>query len=464
MADVFISYTSADRDWAKWLHDECVALGHTPHIHEFEIKGSADIFAWMEKRHNAADHVLCVMSDDYLKAPYSTLERNAAHWQAAAKRPGFVLFVVVKPCTLPTLSDHMRRVELHGVPEDAARERFRIFMEGEKPEAFTPFPGRAAALHNITVATPTHFMGRDDALADIDAALKRYAGRVAITALHGLRGVGKSTLARVYAERHRHNYRATWWIRAQSADGLRTDLVGLGVRLQWVPPDLDESDALPRVMERLAAEGEGVLLIYDNAMDEKSLRPFLPKGGSARIIITSNAHAWRALAEPVEIRLWPKETGGNYLVARTGREAEREAAEALSHALGGLPLAHEQAAAFCEEMEIGLGDYLRRFEAQPAEFLDDAAHAPGDYHDGLTVAKTFALAIEAAGRRHPLAEPLIVLCALLAPEPVPLFLFEDAGEYFGEALPELLAGNALEKAVAALRSFALIERADHERD
>jgi hypothetical protein len=65
----------------------------------------------MEQRYNAADRVLCLVSDDYLKAPYSTLERNAALWQAASKRPGFVLLVVLKPCTVPTLSDHIRRCE-----------------------------------------------------------------------------------------------------------------------------------------------------------------------------------------------------------------------------------------------------------------------------------------------------------------------------------------------------------------
>ena len=59
-------------------------------------------------------------------------------------------------------------------------------------------------------------MGRDDALAAIETALKRYEGRVAITALHGLRGVGKTTLAAAFAERHRGDYRATWWIRAQA--------------------------------------------------------------------------------------------------------------------------------------------------------------------------------------------------------------------------------------------------------
>ena len=34
--------------------------------------------------------------------------------------------------------------------------------------------------------------------------------------------------------------------------------------------------------------------------------------------------------------------------------------------MGGLPLAHEQAAAYCERLEISLDEYRKRFEAAPA--------------------------------------------------------------------------------------------------
>jgi hypothetical protein len=89
------------------------------------------------------------LSDDYLKAPYSTLERHAALWQAAKKRPGFVLLVVVKPCKLPTLSDHLRRCELFGVPEDAARVRFKEFMSKRCTSRDIGFPGKVFAVSNI---------------------------------------------------------------------------------------------------------------------------------------------------------------------------------------------------------------------------------------------------------------------------------------------------------------------------
>jgi hypothetical protein len=432
-------------------------LGDTPHIHEWEINGGDDIYGWMERRHDAADHVLCVVSDEYLRAPYSTLERNAALWQAASKRPGFVLLVAVKSCRLPTLSDHIRRCELYGIPKEAARVRFREFMaKRTAPEAIA-FPGKAFAVSNIPIRVPTHFMGRNDALAAIETALNRYEGRVAITALHGLRGVGKTTLAAAYAERHRGGYRATWWIRAQSEITMRADLVALGIRLDWAA-DAKEELAVDTVMERLRHEGEGVLLLFDNAIEAGALKPYLPRGGAAKVLVTSNAHAWRGVAEPVEIRLWPKEIGADYLIARTGRTSERAAAEALSEVLGGLPLAHEQAAAYCERLDISLAEYRRRFEAAPVRLLDDARHAAPEYHDGLTVAKTFALAIEEAAKLNPVAEPLIVHAALLAPEPIPLFLFSEARETFGEPLAAALTGDGLDEAVAALRGFALLDR------
>ena len=40
MARFFISYTSADRSWALWITDELRAMGHDPHIHESEVRGT----------------------------------------------------------------------------------------------------------------------------------------------------------------------------------------------------------------------------------------------------------------------------------------------------------------------------------------------------------------------------------------------------------------------------------------
>jgi hypothetical protein len=88
--------------------------------------------------------------------------------------------------------------------------------------------------------------------------------------------------------------------------------------------------------------------------------------------------------------------------------------------------------------------------------LGDARYVPADYR--LTVVKTFALAIGEAAKLHAGAEPLIVHAALLAPEPIPLFLFAEGREQFGGPLKSALADDGLDEAVAALGKFALIVR------
>jgi tetratricopeptide (TPR) repeat protein/transcriptional regulator with XRE-family HTH domain len=317
---------------------------------------------------------------------------------------------------------------------------------------------RGAGVNNIPIRVPALFMGRDTVLADIAAEFDadKLPLAVSITALHGLRGVGKSTLAAAYAERHRGDYRAAWWIRAQAESSLRADLVMLGIRLGWVGTDDDEGPALKLVMEQLRQHGKGILLIYDNAIEAKRLKPYLPLGGEAHVLITSNAHAWRGVAVALQIDVWPKDIGGDFLTRRTGRTAEREEAEALSQALAGLPLAHEQAAAYCERLGIPLGVYLKRFAAAPTKFLGDSRHVPADY--GLNVANTFTLAIEEAAKLHPAAQSLIVHAALLEAAPIPLFLFAEAREKFDEPLRSALADDGLDEAVAALRAFALVDR------
>jgi hypothetical protein len=53
MADIFVSYTSSDRHWTLWIGQELKTLGHLPHIHEWEIESSDDIYAWPPTMYSA---------------------------------------------------------------------------------------------------------------------------------------------------------------------------------------------------------------------------------------------------------------------------------------------------------------------------------------------------------------------------------------------------------------------------
>jgi tetratricopeptide (TPR) repeat protein len=349
----------------------------------------------------------------------------------------------------------------HQKATEAKKKPKTSFSEEALPPSKSVDPVAAAVLTgnrlvvNVRTRVPTHFRGHET-LDLIENALNKPQGDLAAVALHGLRGVGKTTLAIAYSHRCWTKCRAVWWIKAETESGMRSDLINLGVRLGWIRADETEELALSTVMDRLTHEGEGILLIYDNALNANSLKHFLPGGGHARIVVTSNNHAWRSVATPIDVKPWLKHVGADFLLARSGRPDTHEAAEALSEALDGLALAHEMAAAYCEQREMSLAQYHRLFQTQPAGFLDDIRYSPSEY--GLTVAKTFALAIEAATQNHSAADALISYVAMLAPEPIPIFLFSEGVEEFDESLSSMVAGDALEEAFLALRAFALVQR------
>jgi tetratricopeptide (TPR) repeat protein len=311
---------------------------------------------------------------------------------------------------------------------------------------------------NFKVYVPAHFQGREGELQKISAALVPRDGRPARVILYGMPGVGKTVIAHAYVALHETEYHAIWQIDARTPSTMRANLVGMGVRLGWVAPDQQEEAAFQMVMDKLSHDGEGLLLIYENASDAKAVEPLLPSIGKAHVIILANDYAWRRLGEAFEVENWDETIGGRFLIARSGdRATGDDQAAKLSLMLGGLPLAHEQAAAYCEEKEqISLADYIKLFNEGPIELLADSEFAPAEY--GRTVARTFHLAILAAKERHCAAEWVIAFASMLSPEPVPVFLLSEAlrsapGQFAAE-----LTGDGLEKALRAARAFALIDR------
>jgi len=474
MAKIFASHTTANDDWADWIGREAEALGFEVSIDHWDEVGN--IAEWMYARMEAGDIVLCVCSEAYFRATFTKWELETAHWASVTEKKNLLKPIYVEACAnIPRFLSPIFRCDLQGLDEKAAREALARFLGpkgrpdniGFPPSKKAPVfpPDKPLAHSNVPLREPEHFLGRDNSLAEIEKNLAKTNGRVVVTALHGLRGVGKSTLAAVYAHKNRCKYRATWWIAAQRESTLRADLTGLGVAMKWIDKNEKEEAAVRTVLERLRDDGAGVLLIFDNANAAEEIRSYLPVSGEAKIIATSNSDDWLGLATPVEIDVWPKETGADFLVERTGRINERADALALSEALGGLPLAHEQAGAYCTRLKVSFADYLMGFEAAPVAFLDKERDAVADYHNRLTVAKSFTIAIEQASKLHPAAAPLIEYAALLAPEPIPLFFFLEGGKELGPPF-DTLEAEGLDEAIAALRTFALVDREtiEDERD
>jgi tetratricopeptide (TPR) repeat protein len=227
-------------------------------------------------------------------------------------------------------------------------------------EAASPAPVALAQLPPPVAG----FTGRDDDLAVITGLLDptRPSGTVVVSAVAGLAGVGKTTLAvqagHVVQERgwyqggvlfiDLHGYDEA---PAQPAQALDALLRALGIPGERIPPSGEERAGLYR--SALAQISEPVLVIADNASSEAQVRPLLPGVRPHRVIVTSR-HTLAGLdARLLDLRVLD-EAAGLELLDRALRAArpddervgsDREAAERLARICGGLPLALQIVAA-----------------------------------------------------------------------------------------------------------------------
>ena len=109
--------------------------------------------------------------------------------------------------------------------------------------------------------------------------------------------------------------------------------------------DLAEQDQIVAAVYRWLEQHSGWLLIFDNAVKPDDLRSFLPKGSAKRVLITSRYQDWGSLGRSLTVQTWPREEAVDFLLKRT-QQSDPKAADDLAAALGDLPLALEQAAAY----------------------------------------------------------------------------------------------------------------------
>ena len=155
--------------------------------------------------------------------------------------------------------------------------------------------GRREAVAGLPVSLPPRpvlLAGREDLLARLDAQLtggERPWPRVA--ALHGLGGVGKTTVAVEYAHRHLADVGLVWQFPAEDPGLLLAEFGRLAAQL-GAREVADARDPVASVHAVLAAFPAGWLLVFDNAPGQGAVQPFLPPAGRGRVLVTSQSAIW----------------------------------------------------------------------------------------------------------------------------------------------------------------------------
>ena len=274
-----------------------------------------------------------------------------------------------------------------------------------------------------------NFTGREDLLRQLHERLMEPGAMTAVLpqTLHGLGGVGKSQLAVEYAYRHRADFDVIWWIPAELTVQIQSSLAELGQRLNLGAPS-EVNVAVNAVLDALKGSGRGGLqlppnwlLIYDNADDPENIVPYLPTGGPGRILVTSRNSQWLNRARPLEVDVFQR-AESIMLLQRRGPDLNNEDADRLAAALGDLPLAIEQAAAWRAETGMPAGEYIQLLEEKQHEMLD----LPGPLDYQKSVAAAWNLSLDNLRANNPAALRVLQICAFFAPEPVPRSMFANA--------------------------------------
>lgn len=157
-----------------------------------------------------------------------------------------------------------------------------------------------------------------------------------------------------------------WQLAAEEPAGLAAGFGDLAAQL-GARDLLGGGDPVAQAHGALAARPGGWLLIFDHAPDVAAVQRMLPPAGSGRVLITSQNPHWPG-RQALDVPVLDIEVAAGFLQARTG-SADRGAAVELASALGGLPLALEQAAAYILATGRGVAGYLELFRQRSPDLL-----------------------------------------------------------------------------------------------
>ena len=457
---LFVSHAGADRAWAEWVAWQLENAGWTVELDCWDWAAGDNFVLRMDAALTRGRMVALFSAAYFDPERFTTLE-----WTALLAAREKMVPVRIDGAAVPPVLGTLIAPSLVGLEATEAR---RVVLEAvagpRRPDGEPVFPGpngdrRARGNGAVGPRLPgslprvwnlprrnAGFTGRDGLLVALREALSADT-RVAVQALRGRGGVGKTQLAIEYGHRFAGEYELAWWVRAEEPALIGDQLAVLAVKAGVAEPDTSVAEAVEALWERLRTQGRW-LLVFDNAEDPAALDAYLPDG-AGHVVITSRNPDWQDRAVRMEVDTFARAESVALLWTRVPGLTEEDADE-LADLLEDLPLALAQAAALLAD-GLTVRQYRRLWETSVGEVLDQGRPA----HYPVSLAAQIRLSTQKLAEANPAAVVLLRACALLAPEPFPLHACEDGVADVEDAPAELaeLLGNPL-KARQALRALA----------
>lgn len=498
MTRFFISYNRADKAWAEWIAWHLEEAGYTAVIQAWDFRPGRRFGLAMNRAITETDKTIAVLSEHYLSADYTQSEWEAAFVDDPKGEQRKLIPVRVQECSPKGALRSVVYIDLVGLAPEVAKEALlKGLRDRTKPETAPTFPGSPVtqqpqpsappAFPSLPVVTPSaaklwtvpyernvFFTGREGVLAKLRSQLNNGKNAAIAQAISGLGGIGKTQTAVEYAYRHRNDYTAIFWVRAETRSETQTDFVDIARLLNL--PEKDEPDPGDAVqaVKRWLENTTGWLLIFDNADKPEQLTDFRPRMGLAQgttencpqhILLTSRAQTFDSLgiAQPIGLKQLSRQEAVIFLLTRAGHtlnnENEKLAAASLAGALGYLPLALEQAGAYINAKSTDCAAYLKSYSRRKLSLLEKKGPVAGAYLK--SVATTWSINFQAVEATSQAAADLLRMSAFLSPEAVPYELIETGASALGETLANELKDMqddpiAFAEVLASLTRYSLV--------
>ncbi|WP_448169487.1 tetratricopeptide repeat protein [Leptolyngbya iicbica] len=394
MKNFFISYNRADQTWAEWIAWVLEEQGYTAVIDVWDFRPGSNFALAMQEAAAGAQVTVMVLSEHYLQGLYTQPEWAAAFAQDPTGAERRLLPIRVGECQPTGLLRPQIYVDLVGQSEaEAERLLLNALKERGKPdlrpsfpggtptaERVTPqkgtFPGKSSCVNNLPRSGAVAFVGRDEDLKQLHEQLQQ-TERLAITAIRGMGGIGKTELALQYAKAQlkANTYPGgICWLSAKEQN-LGTEIVNFATdQLQLaVPTDIDLGRQAQLCWRQWPTAGEVLVVIDDvSGRDDiaayRTIQPYLPPDQSRfTVLLTTRLHLGASIRS-FEIKVLSEAAALALLASLIGAErldAEREIAAALCEWLGYLPLGLELVGRFLQRKPTWtLAQLQARLEAE----------------------------------------------------------------------------------------------------
>ncbi|MFI9329013.1 tetratricopeptide repeat protein [Kitasatospora sp. NPDC052868] len=297
------------------------------------------------------------------------------------------------------------------------------------------------------LAPPPHCVGRGYELGWLHSTLNTNGGTAVTQAptVHGLGGIGKTTLALHYAHRHRDDYTLVWWVNAESPARIEQSLAALTMQLHpaWAGRATEPERAAWAV--NWLHWHPGWLLVFDNAEHPRDLRPYTGAFSHGRHLITTRrATGWSRGVPTLPLGTLGPDDAAQVLCSYAFEDTDPTPqdlhdARLLAADLGHLPLALDQAGAYlAQHPTVSIDAYRRTLGTKLAKAADGI-------DPERTIARIWTQTLLALDEHDPLAATVLNTLAWFAPDDIPVTLLRHLG-----------SEEELAEALGALRSYSMI--------